>query len=129
MYVDAIWDRDQDIVKVVERDPKKGRIFQEYPAKYQFYFPDSKGKHHSIYGEPLSRVTTKSYKDFIKEQKIHSGHKLYESDINAVFRILEEHYLGQESPKLHTAFFDIETDFQPFAFASGHKVKIRPKQK
>lgn len=113
MYVDAIWNRDEDIVKVVERDPKKGRIFQEYPAKYQFYYPDPKGKHHSIYGEPLSRVTTKSFKDFIKEQKIHSGHKLYESDINAVFRILEEHYLGQEAPKLHTAFFDIEVDFDP----------------
>jgi len=113
MYVDAIWDRDKDVVRVVERDPKKGRIFKEYPAKYQFYYPDSKGKYKSIYGESLSRVTTKSYKDFVKEQRIYSNHKLYESDINAVFRILEEYYLEQESPKLHTAFFDIEVDFDP----------------
>lgn len=113
MYVDSIWDREKDVVKVIERDPKKGRLYQEYPAKYVFYYPDQKGKHRSIYGEPLSRVSTKSFKDFIKEQKIHSSYKLYESDINAVFRILEEHYLGQEPPKLNVAFFDIEVDFDP----------------
>ena len=113
MYVDSIWDREKDVVKVIERDPKKGRLYQEYPAKYVFYYPDQKGKHRSIYGEPLSRVSTKSFKDFVKEQKIHSSHKLYESDINAVFRILEEHYLGQEPPKLNVAFFDIEVDFDP----------------
>jgi DNA polymerase elongation subunit (family B) len=112
-YVDAIWDREKDIVRVVERDPKKGRIYQDYPAKYLFYYPDQKGKYRSIYNEPLSKVTAKSWKEFIKEQKIHSGHKLYESDINAVFRILEENYLGHDAPKLNVAFFDIEVDFDP----------------
>jgi hypothetical protein len=29
-----MWDRDKDVIRVVERDPKKGRIFQDYPAKY-----------------------------------------------------------------------------------------------
>jgi DNA polymerase elongation subunit (family B) len=112
-YVDARWNRDTDIVTVVERDQKKGRIFQEYPAKYVFYYPDQKGKHTSIYGESLSRVTSKNWKDFTKEQKIHSGHKLYESDINPVFRCLEENYLNQDPPKLNVAFFDIEVDFDP----------------
>ena len=112
-YIDAIWDRDNDIVRVVERDPKKGRIFCDYPARYQFYYPDSKGKYRSIYGEALSKVTARTWKDFVKEQKIHSSHKLYESDINAVFRILEENYLGKDAPKLHVAFFDIEVDFDP----------------
>ena len=112
-YVDAIWSRDEDVVRVVERDPKKGRIYQEFPARYVFYYPDQKGKHTSIYGESLSRVSCKNWKDFIKEQKIHSGHKLYESDINAVFRVLEENYLGQDAPKLNVAFWDIEVDFDP----------------
>lgn len=112
-YVDAIWDRDKDTVFVIERDPKKGKIFQEYPARYVFYYPDQKGKHKSIYGENLSRVVTKSYKDFQKEQRIHSSHKLYESDINPVFRVLEENYLGRDAPKLNVAFFDIEVDFDP----------------
>lgn len=113
MYIDAIWDREKDVVRVVERDQEKGRIYQEYPARYIFYYPDLKGKYRSIYGDSLSRVATKSYKDFIKEQKIYSNHKLFESDINPVFRVLEEQYLGQESPKLNIAFFDIEVDFDP----------------
>lgn len=112
-YVDAMWDRDKDIVFAVERDPKKGRIYQEYPARYVFYYPDPKGKYISIHGDNLSRVTAKTHKDFIKEQKIHSGYKLYESDINPVFRTLEENYLGRDAPKLNIAFFDIEVAFDP----------------
>jgi DNA polymerase elongation subunit (family B) len=112
-YVDAIWDREKDVVRVVERDPKKGRIYQDYPAKYMFYYPDQRGKYKSIHGESLSKVTARNWKEFIKEQKIHSGHKLYESDINPIFRCLEENYLGKDAPKLNVAFWDIEVDFDP----------------
>jgi len=128
-YVDGYWNRDKDTVFVVERDAKKGRVYREYPAKYIFYYPDGKGKFKSIFGENLSKVSCKSHKDFMKEQKIHSSHKLYESDINPVFRILEEQYLGADAPKLNVAFFDIETDMQPFAVSSQHMVKIRKKSK
>jgi len=112
-YVDANWDRDKDIVRVVERDSKKGRLYQTYPARYFFYYPDPKGKYRSIYGESLSKVNAKSHKEFVKEQRIHGHHRLFESDINTVFRCLEENYLGKESPKLNVAFFDIEVDFDP----------------
>ena len=112
-YVDAIWNRNEDIIYAVERDPKKGRIYQEFPARYMFYYPDQRGKYKSIYGENLSKVTARNYKEFQKEQRIHSGHKLYESDINPVFRCLEENYLGKEPPKLNVAFWDIEVDFDP----------------
>ena len=112
-YVDSIWDKEKDIIKVVERDPKKGRLFQEYAARYVFYYPDRKGKYKSIYGGNLSKVTCKNNKDFQKEIRIHGDHKLYESDIKPVFRCLEENYLGAEPPKLNVAFFDIEVDFDP----------------
>ena len=112
-YVDAIWDREKDIVQVVERDPKKGRIYTDYPARYMFYYPDAKGKYRSIYGESLSRVTSKNYKEFQKEQRIYSNQKLFEQDINPIFRCLEENYLGKDAPKLNVAFFDIEVDFDP----------------
>jgi DNA polymerase elongation subunit (family B) len=112
-YVDALWDREKDIIHVVERDEKGLRKFVEYPARYVFYYPENKGKYRSIFGENLSKVTTRSFKEFSKEQKIHSNHTLYESDINPVFRVLEENYLGKEPPKLHVAFFDIEVDFDP----------------
>jgi len=42
---------------------------------------------------------------------MHSSKKLYESDINPVFRCLEENYKNIDAPVLHTAFFDIEVDF------------------
>jgi len=112
-YVDSMWDRDKDVIRVVERDPKKGRIFQDYPAKYVLYYPDSKGKYRSIYGDPLSKVSVKNYKEFQKETRIHSGKKLFENDINPVFRCLEENYLGKDAPKLNVAFWDIEVDFDP----------------
>lgn len=112
-YIDAIWDREKDIVQVVERDPKTGRQFHDYPARYVFYYPDQKGKYKSIFNEQLSRVSSKTFKEFTKEQRIYSNYKLYESDINPVFRCLEENYLGKEPPKLNVAFFDIEVDFDP----------------
>ena len=112
-YVDAIWDKDKDIIKVVERDPTKGRIYQEYPARYMFYHPDQKGKYKSIYGESLSRVTCKSNKEFQKEIRIHSDRRLFESDIKPAFRCLEDNYLGKDAPKLNVAWFDIEVDFDP----------------
>jgi hypothetical protein len=85
-YVDGIWDRDKDIIRVVERDPKKGRIFQDYPAKYVLYYPDSKGKYRSIYGDPLSKVSVKNYKEFQKETRIHSGKKLFEEFCREAYR-------------------------------------------
>jgi len=112
-YVDSVWDRDKDTIRVVERDPTKGRQFKDFPAKYVFYYPDPKGKYQSIHGDPLTKVSVKSHKEFQKELRIHSGKKLFESDINPVFRCLEENYLGKDAPKLNIAFWDIEVDFDP----------------
>jgi DNA polymerase elongation subunit (family B) len=113
MYVDAFYDRDQDIIRVVERDNKGKRHFKEYPARHIFYYLDPKGKYQSIKGEPLSRVSCKNIKELRKELAIHSNRKLYESDINPIYRCLEDHYLNQDAPKLNVAFFDIEVDFDP----------------
>jgi DNA polymerase elongation subunit (family B) len=111
-YVDALYKRDDELVKVVERVNGK-RLYKEYPARYIFYYPDPKGKHESVYGEKLGRVTARNLKDFHKELKIHGSKRLYESDINPAFRCLEDNYLNLDAPKLHIAFFDIETDFDP----------------
>ena len=112
-YVDAFYDRDKDLISVVERDNKGQRHFKEYPARYVFYYPDAKGKYVSTYGDPLTRVTCKNLKEFHKELRIHSNTKLFESDINPIFRCLEDNYLNQDAPKLNVAFFDIEVDFDP----------------
>jgi DNA polymerase elongation subunit (family B) len=112
-YVDAFYDRDNDIIRVVERDSNGKRHFKEYPARHLFYYHDPKGKFQSIKGEPLSRVSSKNVKEHRKELAIHSNKKLYESDINPIYRCLEDNYLNQDAPKLNVAFFDIEVDFDP----------------
>jgi DNA polymerase elongation subunit (family B) len=113
LYVDAYFDRNADVIRVVERSKDGKREFKEYPVRYTFYYEDPKGKFQSIYGDPLSRIICKNTKDFHKEQKINSGKKLYEADINPVVACLSENYLNQDAPKLHTAYFDIEVDFDP----------------
>ena len=112
-YVDAIHSRDEDRIYVVERDKDGKRQYKEYPTNYVLYYPDPKGKQRSIYGDPVSRFSTRKRQEFEKEKRIHSNKKLFESDINVVFRCLSENYLGVDAPKLHTCFFDIEVDFDP----------------
>jgi DNA polymerase elongation subunit (family B) len=109
-YVDAFFERNKDVIHVVERVNEK-RIFRTYPTKYAFFYPDAKGKYRSIYGKPLNRVSTTSGKAFQKERKLYSHKQLYESDVNPIFRCLEEYYLGKEAPTLNKCFFDIEVDF------------------
>jgi len=95
---------------VVER--RNGtRVYREYPANFVFYYDDPRGKHRSIYDTPVSRFSTRNNKEFRKEVSMHSSKQLYESDINPIFRCLEDNYKGQDAPELHTAFFDIEVDF------------------
>ena len=111
-YVDALFDRDSDIIRVVERKEGK-RHYTEYQAKYTFYYKDQRGKYRSIYDDPLSRIVCKNTKDFRKEVAINRDKQLFESDINPIFQCLSENYLNQDAPKLNIAFFDIETDFDP----------------
>jgi DNA polymerase elongation subunit (family B) len=109
-YIDALFDRDHDRIHIVGRRNGE-RYYQEYPATYIFYHEDPRGKFRSIYDTPVSRFSSRSNKEFRKELRIHSGKKIYESDINPVFRCLEENYKSHDAPQLHTAFFDIEVDF------------------
>ena len=112
-YVDAWFDRENDVIRVVERNKKNEREFRDIPVKHTFYVKDPKGKFQSIYGDPVSRIVCKSTKELRKEQAINSGRQLFESDINPIFVTLSEHYLNQDPPKLNVAFFDIEVDFDP----------------
>ena len=116
-YVDAFLEREKDRINVVERIDGK-RYYKTYPTRYTFYYADPGGKYKSIFNLPLSRFSTKSRTEFDKEKKSFSHQKLYESDINPIFRCLEENYLDSKSPKLHICFFDIEVDFEGSANSS-----------
>jgi DNA polymerase elongation subunit (family B) len=109
-YIDALFDREHDRIHTVERRNGE-RVYKEYPANYIFYYDDPRGKFQSIYGTPVSRFSTRNNKEFRKEVRVHSHKPIYESDINPIFRCLEENYKDQDAPELHTAFFDIEVAF------------------
>ena len=112
-YVDAIHDRQKERIHIVERIDGK-RVYKEFPVNYVFYYSDERGSHKSIFDTPVRRITCRSSRDFRKEIGLRQGkHQLFESDINPIFRCLAENYLGSTSPQLQTAFFDIETDFDP----------------
>ena len=98
-YIDALFDRDKDRIHVVERVNGE-RQYREFPAEYVFYYDDPKGKYRTMYGTPVSRFSTTHSKEYHKELRIQSGKRLWESDINPIFRCLEKHYLGANSPKL-----------------------------
>ena len=109
-YVDAFYNKDKDIVQVVERSKGK-RVYNDYPAWRTFYVKDPRGDHVSIHGDKVRQIKCKRLKDLHKERKINSGKTFYESDMKPEVKCLSENYNGVESPTLNTAFFDIETDF------------------
>ena len=111
-YIDAMFDRAGDRIHIVERT-KEGRQFKTYPAQYIFYYDDPKGRWKTVYGNTVNRFRTQSAKEFHKELKIQNRKQIYESDINPIFRCLEENYLGKDAPELNVGFFDIEVDFDP----------------
>lgn len=109
-YVDVQYNTDKDIVQVVERVNGK-RVYKDFPAWRTFYVEDSNGNHLSIYGDKVREIRCKTRKEFFKERKIFSSKKMFESDFKPENICLSQNYNGAEPPTLHTAFFDIEVDF------------------
>lgn len=111
-YVDAIYDKKHDLVRVVERVDGK-RVLVDHKPIYNFYTVDPKGKHRTILGDPVCEIVCRSNAEFRKNIAMYKHNKLYESDIKPLNKVLEKHYLNAEAPNLQTAFFDIEVDFDP----------------
>lgn len=126
-YVDAFHDRGKDIVHVSERVDGKRLLIQHKPI-YDFYVKDPGGKQRSVYGDPVTKISCKTNKDFRKNLAMYNHTPRFESDIKPLNKVLETNYLNTESPKLHSAFFDIEVAFQKYKYDDGHKVKIRKKK-
>jgi len=118
-YVDAFHDTTKDKIYVSERVNGERKIITLNP-EYNFYYADPRGKKRSVFGDPVTEVRCKTLKDFRKNIAINKASgQLYETDIKPVNKTLEKNYLNVDAPKLHTAFFDIEVDFDPVkGFAS-----------
>ncbi len=118
-YVDAIYDRTKDKILVAERVNGE-RHLAEFDAEHVFYYSHPSGTHTTIFGDTCRKFVTNDSKKFRKELgRIQSQAtnakpvKVFESDINPVFRSLATHYKGVDAPILNVGFFDIEVDFDP----------------
>lgn len=109
MYVDAYFDQKSDVIHVIERVDGK-RVFKEHKPDWHFYVDDNYGSHLNIYRKPVKKMQPRSMGEKKRMLGMANGNT-YESDINPVFRMLEQNYLDCQVPKLNVAFFDIETDF------------------
>jgi hypothetical protein len=96
-YVDAWFDRENDVIRVVERNKKGEREFRDIPVRHTFYVKDPKGKHQSIYGDPVQRIVCKNTKELRKEQAINSGKQVFER------LILRRNYLLLSRPHKATS--------------------------
>jgi len=78
-----------------------------------FYYEDDNGTHRSIFGHSCKRFSSHIGRQFhgMLQDKRESGRRIFESDINPIFRVLADHYIGATAPQLHLGFFDIEVSF------------------
>ena len=111
-YVDAFWNKERNTIDVVER-VNGVRKYQTWPARFLVAWPSAKGKHQSIYGTNLDKFETNKWEEFQRELRMISKDQQYESDRNPMFRCFYDHYKNTDTPVLHVAYFDIETDFDP----------------
>lgn len=113
MYVDSFYKRggEAEVIRMVERVNGK-RVYTEYQPDYHFYLSDPKGSHRTIYGDVVKKIAPRT---FVEKQKLlktlSSNSKKWESDVDPIFRCLEQNYPSGEAPTLNVAFFDIETSF------------------
>lgn len=110
MYVNARLNKKTEKIDVVERVLGK-RIFKSYPIDFSFYVDDPRGSFTTIYGTPVTRIEPKTSSEFHKELAINGNRKVWESDVNPIFKCLASNYRHQPTPELHITFFDIEVDF------------------
>lgn len=108
-YVGAIFDQENQNVIVWERDDSGTRVPYIYDAPYYFYAPDEEGTFTSIFGHTLKKIVSR---DRDEHKQLCKQHRLrFESDFNPLDRVLMDKYYGAPTPKLHTAFLDIEVDY------------------
>ncbi|CAM6054517.1 unnamed protein product [Sphagnum tenellum] len=108
----------KDRILIAERINGK-RILREELPEYVFYYthPQATDRYKTIFGDNVKISTfheTKKFRGALhnkKEEEKEGKTKVFESDINPVFRYLAKHYMGADTPKLNVCFFDIEVDF------------------
>lgn len=112
-YVDSFFKKggDSEVIRVVERVNGQ-RVYKEYTPDYHFYISDPRGSSKTIYGDIVKKIVPRTHAEKQKLIKTMGYNtKKWETDVDPVFRCLEQNYHSGDTPALHVAFFDIETSF------------------
>lgn len=108
-YIGVCNDYRSDKIIAWERTSLGGpRTSQTYTPPRYFFVEDEDGPYNSMYGTPLKKIVFDTKEEYEAAKNIF---KLkFESDINPVQRIMMDEYYGRPVPKIHFAFFDIESE-------------------
>ncbi len=113
MYVDAKLIKGR--VYVSSYDENGERKVTTHLPPYVYYYADPVGSYTSIYNDKLKRERITDRKKFFNslQQRQAQGIPIFESDVNPVFRLLEERFPENETPPLKISILDIECDKDP----------------
>lgn len=123
--MDAFYEKSRDLILVNERVGGR-RVITEHRPDYTFYVTDPGGKHLNIHGQRVLEIKCKNSTEFRKNLAMNSHRDTHESDIKPINKLLSKHYLGADPPRLHTAFFDLEVDFDPSRGYSSPREAFMP---
>ena len=113
MYVDAKLINGRVHVSYYNEDGER-RVSTHLPP-YVYYYADKFGEHTSVLKDKLKKVKITDRKKFrtaVSDAK-DKGVPIFESDVNPVFRLLEERFPTNETPPLKICILDIECDKDP----------------
>ena len=82
---------------------------------YVYYYVDRHGSHTSIYHDKVKQARFTDRKKFQRalDQHRRQGIPIFESDVNPVYRLLEERFPDNDTPPLKISIIDIECDKDP----------------
>jgi DNA polymerase elongation subunit (family B) len=100
-------------VYVSSYDETGERKVTTHMPPYVFYHNDRFGNHTSIYHDKVKEKRYTNREKFKTELAKKSASEVFESDVNPVFRLLEEKFPNNDTPPLKISILDIECDKDP----------------
>ncbi|ASV44194.1 DNA polymerase [Salicola phage SCTP-2] len=110
-YISAV--RDKNDIIILERDDSGQRRVIKDKLDFVFYVEDEYGDYETIFGEKCVRYAFNKASEFYNAKSQFPKEKVYEDDVNPIFRYLSKNYDFNKTPPLHIVFYDIEVGYTP----------------
>lgn len=109
MYIDAERIPHQNQLVVWYRDADDKLNYEIREIEHYCYVESPVDEYRSMFGHKLARVDFDSYFEF--REYVNQKERLFESDINPVYKFLSDEFYNTEGGELHIGLFDIEVNF------------------